>query len=611
MATPIDLKLDGLNFEEIRANFKLFLQNQTEFLDYNFEGSGIGVLLDVLSYNTYYTGFYQNMVASEGFLATAQKRNSVVNLAKALNYTPRSASSSKISGTLKATVVGSPANITIPKYTKFQASINGATYTFLTQAAVTLFNNSGIYVSTASDNVQLIEGRSISEKYTYNVNDPDQKFIISNPTADTTTLTVKIQNSSSDSTIKFYKLASDVITLTSASEVYYLEEVEDGKFRVTFGDNIISKKLTQGNIVYVDYVVSTGTLSNGIKSFTLTSNVDGITDLTFTPNSGTSASGGQDRESIASIKFAAPKSFAAQNRAVTAEDYESLMLTAPNVGSVAVWGGQDNDPPAYGKVFIAVRPVLGDILSASEKLNIINSIINPKRVLAISTEIVDPDYIYLKLVLDIKYDPNQTVETSTSLKSRLVDVIKTYNDENLNSFSKYYRQSALSRIIDNADRSIVSSSIYATMTRELNVQLNVAFKYTIRFSNSIDSATLNRLASNPYGLGNKVTSNEFSYGGFTGCFLEDNGGLIRVYRKVGTTNVAVAANVGTIDYNSGTIVLNDFIPTAFLDGGVELRVTATPASSDILPLRGQIVTIRDEDITLNLIDDNSISLVRR
>lgn len=607
MATPVDLKLDGLNFEEIRANFKSFLQNQTEFLDYNFEGSGIGVLLDVLSYNTYYTGFYQNMVATEGFLATAQKRNSVVNLAKSLNYTPRSASSSKVTGTLRATPVGSPSNITIPKYTKFQASTEGTAYTFLTESAFTL----SIAAEYSVDNVRLIEGRSVSEKYTYNVNDPDQRFIISNPTVDTSTLTVKVQNSAGDSTIKFYTLASDVITLTKDSEVYFLEEVEDGKFRVTFGDNIISKKLTQGNIVYLDYIVSTGVSSNGIKLFSLSSNVEGISDLTFTPDLGTSAAGGQDRESIASIRFAAPKAYAAQNRAVTAEDYEALMLTAPNVGSVSVWGGQDNDPPAYGKVFIAVRPVTGESLSTSEKLNITNSIINPKRVLAISTEIVDPEYIYIAVNINVKYDPTQTVETDTSLRGRLITAVQTYNDENLNSFSKYYRQSALSRTIDNTDRSVVSTSISATMTKEFNVQLNVAFKYTVRFSNAIDNATLNRLSSNPYGLGNKVTSNEFSYGGFNQCYLEDNGGLIRIYRKVGTTNVAVAANVGTINYDEGTIVLNDFIPTAFADGGVELRVTATPASSDILPLRGQIVTIRDEDITLNLIDDNSISLVRR
>lgn len=607
MATPVDLKLDGLNFEEIRANFKSFLQNQTEFLDYNFEGSGIGVLLDVLSYNTYYTGFYQNMVATEGFLATAQKRNSVVNLAKSLNYTPRSASSSKITGTLKATPVGSPSDVTIPKYTKFQASTDGSVYTFLTETAVTL--NSGAAYSTSG--VRLIEGRSVSEKYTYNVNDPDQRFVISNPTVDTSTLTVKVQNSAGDSTIKFYTLASDVITLTKDSEVYFLEEIEDGKFRVTFGDNVISKKLSQGNIVYLEYIVSTGTSSNGIKLFSLVSNVDGISDLTFTPATGTSASGGQDRESIASIKFAAPKAYAAQNRAVTAEDYEALMLTAPNVGSVAVWGGQDNDPPAYGKVFIAVRPVTGDALTTAEKLNITSSIINPKRVLAISTEIVDPDYIYIAVNINVKYDPTQTVETDTSLKGRLISAVQTYNDENLNSFSKYYRQSALSRTIDNTDRSVISTSISATMTKEFNVQLNVAFKYTVRFSNPIDNATLNRLSSNPYGLGNKVTSNEFSYGGFNQCYLEDNGGLIRIYRKVGTTNVAVAANVGTINYDEGTIVLNDFIPTAFADGGVQLRVTAIPAESDILPLRGQIITIRDEDITLNLIDDNSISLVRR
>jgi len=608
MASITNLKLDGLNFEEIRSNLKLFLQNQSEFADYNFDAAGIGVLLDILSYNTYYTGFYQNMVAAEGFLATAQKRNSVVNLAKALNYTPRSARSSKVTGTLKATVTGSPASIVIPRYTRFQSAVDGVTYTFLTKDATTIFSNFGVYTL---NNVILFEGRSVSEKYTYNVGDPDQRFVISNPTADTSTLTVKVQTSSADATTTVYTLATSVISVVSTSEVYFLEEIEDGKFRVTFGDNIIGKKLTNGNIVYLEYIVSTGTASNGIKSFTLVSNINGITELTFSPNTGTSASGGQDRESIESIRFAAPKTYAAQNRAVTTQDYESIMLTAPNVGSVAVWGGQDNDPPEYGKVLIAVRPLFGDVLSTAEKENIINSYINPKKVLAISTQIIDPDYIYIALNINVKYNPNQTIETDTSLSGRLVDAVKAYNDDSLNSFSKYYRQSVLLGIIASTDKSVVSSSISATMTKKLDVQLNVEFKYTIRFSNPIDPATSNRLTTNPYGAGNKVTSNEFSYAGYTQCYLEDNGGYIRVYRKVGTTSVAVASNIGTINYTTGTIVLTSFGPTAFADGGVQLRVTAIPAESDILPLRGQIINILDSDITLNLIDDNAISLVKR
>jgi hypothetical protein len=608
MASITNLKLDGLNFEEIRSNLKIFLQNQSEFVDYNFDAAGIGVLLDILSYNTYYTGFYQNMVAAEGFLATAQKRNSVVNLAKALNYTPRSATSSRVTGTLKATVTGSPASIVIPRYTRFQSAVDGVTYTFLTKDATTIFSNFGVYTL---NNVVLFEGRSVSEKYTYNVGDPDLRFVISNPTADTSTLTVKVQTSSTDATTTVYTLATSAISVVSTSEVYFLEEIEDGKFRVTFGDNIIGKKLTTGNIVYLEYIVSTGTASNGIKSFTLVSNINGITELTFVPNTGTSASGGQDRESIESIRFAAPKAYAAQNRAVTTQDYESIMLTAPNVGSVAVWGGQDNDPPEYGKVLIAVRPVFGDVLSTAEKENIINSYINPKRVLAISTQIIDPDYIYIALNINVKYNPNQTIETDTSLSGRLVNAVKAYNDNNLNSFSKYYRQSVLLGIIASTDKSVVSSSISATMTKKLDIQLNVGFKYTIRFSNSIDPATSNRLTTNPYGAGNKVTSNEFSYAGYTQCYLEDNGGYIRVYRKVGTASVAVDSNIGTINYTSGTIVLNSFAPTAFADGGVQLRVTAIPAEDDILPLRGQIINILDSDITLNLIDDNAISLVRR
>ena len=610
MATPTNLRLDGLSFEQIRENFRTYLKSQDQFRDYNFESSGISTLVDILTYNTYYNSFYQNMMATETFLSTAQRRNSAVNLAKALNYTPRSFTSSKIVGGLNVSVVGSPAAITLPKYTKFKAIFNGETYNFLTQESITIFRNgSGAYIES---DVELIEGSFISERYVYDVNDPDQRFLISNATADTSTLVVKVQNSSVDTTVRVFTKTDNLVSLTSTTTAYFLEEAEDGKYQVTFGDGVIGENLTDGNIVYLEYIVSNGTLANGIKTLEFASTVDDVTGIAFTVSTSQDQSfGGQDRETIERIKFAAPKSYAAQNRAVTTEDYEAILLNEPNVGSVVVWGGEDNDPPAYGKVFVAIRPVIGTALTATEKKSIIDTVLKPKKVLTVATEIVDPEYIYLIIIASVKYDPDQTIETEASVKSKVLDTITSYNDTDLNQFSKYFRSSRLTRLIDTSERSILSTNLVVKMEKEVDVQLNASAKYTINFSNPINSVTSGRPTSHPYGVGSQISSNEFSYGGFDKCFLDDNNGIIRIYRVSGTQNLGVSQNVGTIDYTTGAIVLTDFRPTAFADGGVTLRVTATPSENDILPLRGQIVAIRDTDITINVINDKLISLVKR
>ena len=332
MATPTNLRLDGLSFEQIRENFRTYLKAQDQFRDYNFESSGISTLVDILTYNTYYNAFYQNMIATETFLSTAQRRNSAVNIAKALNYTPRSVTSAKIIGDIAVTVVGSPAAITLPKYTKFKAVFNGETYYFLTQEAITIFRSAG--GTYTLDDVELIEGFFVSERYIKDINDADQRFIISNATADTSTLVVKVQNSVSDSTVRVFNLTDNIVSLTSTTTAYFIEEVEDGKYQVTFGDGVIGTALTDGNVVYLEYIVSSGTAANGVKTLEFASTVANVTNITFTAGGTESQSfGGQERETLERIKFAAPKSYAAQNRAVTTEDYEAILLNEPNVGS--------------------------------------------------------------------------------------------------------------------------------------------------------------------------------------------------------------------------------------------------------------------------------------
>ena len=605
MAIENNLRVDELNFEGIKDNFKRYLQSQDQFRDYNFDGAGISVLLDLLAYNTYYNSFYLNMVASEAFLSTAQKRNSVVNLANSLNYVPRSTSSASITGTLALTVSGSPASINIPAFTKFVGSIDGTSFIFSNVDSKTIFSASGVF----SGNITLKEGSVITTRYSVVAADPDQRFLIPNATVDTTTLVVTVLNSAVDSTTRTFTLSENLVEIDATSLVYFLQESEDGQYEIKFGEGTFGVALDNGNIVVIRYLVSSGALANDINALTYSDSIAGVLTATFTATD--PAVGGANRETPAQIKFNAPKSYEAQNRVVTAEDYKSLLLSQPTVNSVVVWGGEDNDPPTYGKVFIAIKPTTGDVLTATEKLNLMNSVIKPKKVLTIQTEIVDPDYIYIEVSTSVNYDAKKTSLSADSVKSLVLATIQNYSLTDLDTFGTYFRYSKLSRLIDVSERSILSSVTTAQMRKELDVQLGVGTRYEINFSNAIDNATNGRPSTHPNGVGNKVTSNSFTFGGFSNCFLEDNNGIIRIYRVLGIENIPVSVNAGSINYTTGKIILTNFAPTSFNDGGTTLKITAAPQNKDILPLRGQILSIRATDIDITMVDDNSLSLVAR
>jgi len=545
------------------------------------------------------------MVAAEAFLPTAQKRNSVVNLAKSLNYTPRSVTSASISGTATVTVTGSPTNITIPAYTSFTGSVDGTTYNFLNTTSVTITPTDGVYTSDMS----LKEGRYINRRYTVNLNDADQRFLIPNKNIDTTTLTVSVLNSSTDSTVVPFSKVDSLVEVASTTRVYYLEEVEDGQYEIKFGDGVFGVALDAGNIVVLEYLVSNGASANDIQTLTYADAISGVTAINFV--SADPATGGADRESVNQIKFNAPKAYEAQNRVVTADDYKTLMLQQATVDSCVVWGGEDNDPPTYGRVFIAVKPKIGSVLTATEKLNLVNSVINPKKILTVTTEIVDPEYTYIIIDATVKYQSDATISSAAEIKQLVINTIKTYNTDEINQFSKYFRYSKLSRLIDTTERSVLSNVMSARMRKEVAVQLGIGTRYEISFSNAIDNATNGRPTTSAYGVGNKLTSNAFSYGGYANCFLEDNNGLIRIYRVLGLDNIAVSINAGTINYTTGKIVLTNFAPTSFNDGSTTLKITAVPQDKDILPLRSQIISIRDADISVTMVDDKSISLVNR
>ena len=365
------IRVTELDFTEIKNNLKSYLKAQPKFADYNFEGSAINTLLDVLAYNTHYSAVYSNMVANEMFLDSAVKRDSIVSLAKHLGYTPRSstAPTAVINVTINSPA-GSPATLTMPSGTTFSTQVNGTSYSYVTQSDLTIVPSSGVYTFT---NVNIKEGTSIRYEYTKDSADFNQRFLIQDDRADTSTLKVLVQNSTTDATTTTFTRAENILDVKDTSEVYFLNAVEDGQYEVTFGDGILGKALSDGNIIVLEYLITNEETSNGAKTFTLSSTVGGTTNATITTVS--NSQGGAVRETLDSIKFNAPKYYSSQNRAVTAEDFKVILPKLyGNVDSMQVWGGEDNDPPIYGKVFLSIKPVTGTTLTETTKASITKDI---------------------------------------------------------------------------------------------------------------------------------------------------------------------------------------------------------------------------------------------
>ena len=363
MATK--LEISELDFDGIKANLKNFLSQQDEFRDYDFEGSGMAVLLDMLAYNTHYLGFNANMLANEMFLDSADLRASVVSKAKQVGYTP----TSSIAPTAVIDVVvnnASGASLTMSRGTQFSTTVNGTAYNFVNNADLSITPVDGVYKFS---NVDIFEGTYLNFKYTVNTSDTDQRFIIPNDNVDTTTLTVKVQESSSDSTTNTYTLATGITGLDSTSKVYFLQEVENGRYEVYFGDGVLGKAVADGNIIIMDYINTNRTEANGATTFTLNGSIGGFSTATVTTVS--NASGGADPESITSIKYNAPRDYTSQDRAVTADDYKVLVKSLyANAQAVQVYGGEDAETPDYGKVYISIKAKSGANLTETTKSSI-------------------------------------------------------------------------------------------------------------------------------------------------------------------------------------------------------------------------------------------------
>jgi hypothetical protein len=497
MTTPT--RITELDFESIKDNLKTFLQSQAEFSDYNFDGSGLSILLDVLAYNTHYMGYYMNMVANEMFIDTAQLRQSVVSHAKLLGYTPRSrvASQALLNVSFEEVSGGSNSAMTLPKFTKFtSAPKDGKAYTFVSvEQRVATKNNEGYF---NFENVAIKEGNPVSYVFTYDSStNSKQVFVLPDVGIDTATLTVQVQQGATNYSLSTYEPATDSTSVSTTDRVYYVEENRDGKYQISFGDGILGAALENGNIVIVSYVVTSGDAANGVKTFKLSDNP--MPGATVSLTTATESSSGRLEETIDEVRFTAPKSFIAQNRAVTKNDYVALInQNYPYFDSVAVWGGEENVPPVYGKIFFSAKPRGNYEITQTEIQYVKDEILKPISVLTVTPEYVAPDYNYMNFIVDVVYDPRRTTKTAGAIAAAVRGAVTGFASTYLNTFNNNFKMSKLIRAVDDADPSIENNSISVWIEKRFRPVLGVSKSYRLDFYVPLKKGTsLDRLYSAP------------------------------------------------------------------------------------------------------------------
>ena len=694
MAANSNIQLTSLDFDNLKDNFLTYLQGQNVFKDYNFQGSALNALVDLLTYNTQYNAYYLNMVANEMFLDSAIQRSSVVSQAKLLNYTPRSAIAP--SALVDVVVTGvTDSSLTLPAYSTFSSSaIDGIHYTFVNPDSYTV--NTNLTNNTATfNNVEIKQGVQANYSYTVNsVTNPTYTFEIPDNAIDTTTIQVIVQQSSSNTSYTIYNLAQNYMYLTSTSEVFFLQESLNGNYQIYFGDGILGKKLEDNNIVTINYISTEGTSAAGANSFVLMQTIGGYAPSAV--NSVSAATNGGTKESISSIKFQAPKAYAAQGRAVSKNDYITAVqqnTLGYSFDAVNVWGGEENNPPVYGQVFVCLKPAGSYNLTSTQKQRIISEVIKPISVLTVTPIIVDPDYTYIKLTINVVYDTTKTTQTASQIEAGVKAAIRNFATSTLNTFNSTFNSYDLLTTIQNYSNSIVTSEYKLQLQKRFAPNLINSTTYNLNFNTSLEANKYNSGTSSspsmqfrdPENLANLIdgvlieevptTTNSvetisvinpgFGYtstptvtinGDGTGAtahavltgsgaiskIVVDNGGngytaaivtitaadgdstgqlaaavanlsgrygtLRTYYNNTSQVKTVLNSNIGSIDYQEGSIILKDFNPyNVNSDLGI-LSINVTPISSIISSSYNKIITIDPYDpdaVVVNVIAKNS------
>ncbi len=589
MAT--NLNVTELDFADIKNNLKNFLKQQTEFNDYDFEGSGLNVLLDVLAYNTHYNALNAHYSLNESFLDSAQIRGNVVTRAKLLGYTPRSVLSPRAKVDLVVNIAGEtgtiPTTLLLAKGTKLNTVVSGEEFQFVVLENQTATLSGTLY--TFND-VTIVEGTSRELKYRVDNDIENQKFQLSDFDADTSTLRVRVQANEESTAFDVYTKFETLKGVDSTSKVYYLQENPSGYYEVYFGDGVTGFKPTNNNIVTVDYVTTKGTESNGANLFTMVDDIGTFDNIAVSLVA--AAAGGAEEETMESIRFNAPLTFISQNRAVTADDYAAIIKKEfSNIDSISTWGGEDNDPPDYGRVYVCIKPLLAETLTTAEKTNITGAILKGKNVVSITPQIVDPNFTYLELDVSFKYNPNLTDRSSVDLQSVVRDTITDYNFNNLNKFDGVFRHSQLTRNIDNSDPAILNTTVRPRMFQNITPVNNALNNFSLSFSSPFfqsgnSSAFL--ISSSAF----KINNVDHFFGDEP--ITDSTKRNVIVYKVVNEVNTTVIKSAGEIDVDKGTILLNNFTP----DTTDNIKITVLPNSLDLGPKRDQLISIDNSFVVI-------------
>ena len=593
-ASNAEFIVANLEFDTIKSNLKSYLSSQSYFEDYNFDGSNMNVLLDVLAYNTYYNNMYLNHVASEMFLDSAQVRDSVYSHAKKLNYLPTSYRSSIAYANVQITPSDSPHSIDIPRLTKFTSTVGDNTYTFSTNSAVTVYSNN----SYLAANIALYEGEVVTEYYESNAT--SNTFFISNYDVDTTSITVKVRNSNTDTTNSEWTRANTLFDISGTSNVFFVQPAANGSYELVFGNDTFGRKLTDGNIVEATYRVSSGAEPDGANSFTSAGAISGYSTVTATVVS--RAVGGQEYQSLDDIKFSAPRALTTQERAVTSNDYKTMVQNEfGDITDMIVYGGDEADPPQFGKVIMVASSNTYDTLPAFRKQQIID-FINPKSPLTIEPVMQDPTFLRIEVNCNVTYNMNETTSNESGIQATVESAISTFNTDNLSKFNKTFRQSKLIEKINESDEAILSNSLTTRMIKEINPTLNEGYTNTVSFYNSLkpdNPVTVAQGASLPYSEP-AIESGLFTFNSTTGASFRDDGdGALQIVVANSSALTILSSNVGTVDYASGNVTISNVTVNAIATG-TSIKIYGRSEEADIAGKLNDLIEIKTDDTTVTV-----------
>jgi len=587
------ISLTQLDFNEYKASLKAYLTEQQEFKDYDFDGSNLSVLLDVLAYNTYQNAFYMNMVSNEMFLDSARLRDSVISHAKELNYLPRSFTSAKAN--IRLTITPTDANknsIVVPKGTGFISRVDDYTYTFTTSENIVITNKvSGSFVS---DSVTIYEGNYLSDTYAVNYNNP-LIFKINNKNVDLSSVVVTVLEDNGSAVLE-YSRATSLFGYDETSKVFFLQPGIGDLYEITFGDGVVGRKPKNNSVVIIEYRTSNGELPNGAYRFINSSRIDNESNVVITTIS--AAADGAVAEDLNSIKFNAPRAFTTQERAITAEDYQNLLkANYPEINAVTAYGGEDASPPQYGRIFVSVD--LTDVDGLPKiKEDEYRRFLRSRSSVAMEPIFISPDYTYLNVNGTVKYNINRTGLNPEDIRTYVIDTILKYASTNLNNFTKTFRYSKLVQAIDATDASIVSNETDINLVKYITPNLNVLFNLTVDFKCPLTQNIPLLGDEHPIIDLHAITSTPFTYNGIQNCILEDNGdGVVRIVTAAGANHKKIV-DVGTVDYNTGIVRLNNLIIQNYT--GTSLKIYAVPRSRDVTSIQNVILNIIEPDVNITI-----------